>query len=97
MYESSLSYSASPHWRTRDSGRVTVQPEGAAKLAANPAGEEPASRTCPVATEVIPDGRGSDLSCRCSGVNVPAGKAQAASGPSGGLASQQAVAKGANR
>jgi len=73
------------------------QPEGAAKLAANPAGEEPASRTCPVATVVIPDGGESDLSCRCSGVNAPAGKAQAASGPSGGLASQQAVAKGANR
>ena len=73
------------------------KPEGAAKLAANPAGEEPASRTCPVATVVIPDGRESDLSSRCSGVNAPAGKAQAASGPSGGLASQQAVAKGANR
>jgi hypothetical protein len=39
-------------------------PEGAAKLAANPAGEEPASRTCPVATVVIPDGGESDLSCR---------------------------------
>ena len=71
--------------------------EGAAKLAANPAGEEPASRTCPVATVVIPDGWEGDLSCRCSGVNAPAGKAQAASGPSGGQASQQAAAKGANR
>ncbi len=69
--------------------------EGAA--AVNPAGEVPASRTCPVATVVIPDGREGDLSCRCSGVNVPAGKARAASGPSGGLASQQAVAKEANR
>jgi NADPH:quinone reductase-like Zn-dependent oxidoreductase len=49
--------------------------EGAAKLAANPVGEEPASRTCPVATVVIPDGGEGDLSCRCSGVNVPAGKA----------------------
>jgi len=73
------------------------KPEGAAKLAANSAGEVPASRTCPVTTVVIPDGRESDLCCRCSGVNAPAGKAQAASGPSGGLASQQAVAKGANR
>jgi hypothetical protein len=46
------------------SERVTGNPEGAAKLAANPAGEVPASRTCPVATVVIPDGGGSDLSCR---------------------------------
>ena len=73
------------------------QPEGSAKLAANPAGEGPASRTCPVATVDIPDGGESDLCCRGSGVNVPAGKARAASGPSVGLASQQAVAKGANR
>src|SRR6516162_5817813 len=73
------------------------QTEGAAKLAANPAGEGPASRSCPVATVDIPDGGASDLSFRGSGVNVPAGKARAASGPSGGLASQQAVAKGANR
>ena len=55
-------------------------PEGAAKLAVDPAGEEPASRTCPVATEVIPDGGEGDLSCRGSGVNVPAAKARAASG-----------------
>jgi len=40
---------------------MTGEPEGAAKLAANPAGEEPASRTCPVATVVIPDGRESDF------------------------------------
>src|SRR5664280_607860 len=33
----------------------------AAKLAANPAGGLPASRTCPVATVVIPDGRESDF------------------------------------
>jgi hypothetical protein len=46
------------------SGCVTGNSEGAAKLAANPAGEEPASRTCPVATVVIPDGGESDLSCR---------------------------------
>jgi hypothetical protein len=91
-------------------GRLTADAEGAAKLAevrhqfrdelrlaVNPAGEGPASRTYRVATEVIPDGGEGDLSCRCSGVNVPAGKAQAESGPSGGLASQQAVAKGANR
>jgi hypothetical protein len=36
----------------------------AAKLAANPAGEGPASRTCPVATVVIPDGGEGDLSDR---------------------------------
>lgn len=43
---------------------VVAAPEGAAKLAANPAGEVPASRTCPVATVVIPDGGESDLSSR---------------------------------
>src|SRR5208282_3819898 len=48
---------------------LTRYPESAAKLAANPAGEEPASRTCPVATAVIPDGREGDLSYRGSGVN----------------------------
>jgi len=41
-----------------------ASPEGAAKLAANPAGEGPASRTCPVATVVIPDGGEGDLSRR---------------------------------
>jgi len=46
------------------SGWITGNPEGAAKLAANPAGEGPASRTCPVATVVTPDGRESDLSDR---------------------------------
>ena len=45
-----------------DSGRVTRNSEGAAKLAVNPAGEVPASRTCPVATVVIPDGGEGDLS-----------------------------------
>lgn len=80
-----------------NSDRIVDDPERAAKLAVNPAGEEPASRTCPVATVVIPDGGEGDLSYRGSGVNVPAGKARAASGPSGGLASQQAVAKEANR
>jgi hypothetical protein len=44
------------------SGRTNGYPEGAAKLAANQAGEGPASRTCPVATVVIPDGGGSDPS-----------------------------------
>jgi hypothetical protein len=41
-----------------------VQPESAAKLAVNSAGEGPASRTCPVATVDIPDGGEGDLSCR---------------------------------
>ena len=41
--------------------RFTAKPEGAAKPAANPAGVEPASRTCPVATVVIPDGRESNF------------------------------------
>ena len=67
-----------------DRGESPPIRKGAAKLAVNPAGEEPASRTCPVATEVIPDGGESDLSSRCSGVKAPACKAQAASGPSGG-------------
>jgi hypothetical protein len=46
------------------SGSVTANPEGAAKLAVNPAEEGTASRTCPVATVVIPGGRRSDLPCR---------------------------------
>src|SRR5215472_5783987 len=54
--------------------RLTGKPEGSAKLAANPAGEGPASRTCPVASLDIPDGRECDLCCRGTGVNVPAGK-----------------------
>jgi hypothetical protein len=73
------------------------QPEDAVKLAANPSEEEPASRTCPVATVVIPDGGESDLFAGSSGVNVPAGKREQRRVRQGGQASQQAVAKGVNR
>jgi hypothetical protein len=76
---------------------MTSHSEGAAKLAANPAGEGPASRTCPVATVFIPEGGEVISLAGSSGVAVPAGKARAAPGPSRGLASQQAVAEGANR
>lgn len=44
--------------------RITAHTYSAAKLAANPAGEGPASRTCPVATVVIPEGGEGDLSDR---------------------------------
>jgi hypothetical protein len=59
-----LEGSFSPWIERESTERVVGDPEGAAKLAANPAVEVPASRTCPVATVVIPDGRESDLSCR---------------------------------
>ena len=75
---------------------LPLNAEGAAKLAVNPAGEGPASRTCPVATEVIPDGGEGDLLPMLRSKR-PSRQRASGVGSVRGLASQQAVAKEANR